>query len=357
MTYLIRLYWFFKEDIFAIPGRTVAFVFFSFLLVFPIFTTNDYLLRLVTFTLLFALFSASWDFLYGFTGQLNLGPALFWGVSAYTAALLNVHLGFPPWVTIPTGAFTAMIGGLVACLPALRLRGLFLGLVTLALPLILSAIIVSFPDFTGGDIGIYGVAPLLSGIIYNYYLIFLIVVGFLLLLWKLTDARSKIFRTGIMFIAIREDEISARRAGVNTTFYKAAAFAISAFSAGIAGSLYVHTIGIAGISTLELMFSFNAIVWSIFGGVSTIYGAVTGVFILYPLVDLLSAYPVGEQIRFVIQSLLLIFVLLFMPQGISTWVRDHIEEECPRCKLVNYTRRKYCRACNGLLHGEEGKRY
>lgn len=354
MIYLMKkLYFFFKEDIFRNPGRTIAFVFFLFLFILPIFMNNDYLMKLLTFTLLFALFSASWDFLYGFTGQLNLGHALFWGVSAYTAALLNVHLKLSPWATIPVGAFTAMVGGLIVCLPALRLRGLFLGLVTLALPLILSAVIISFPDITGGDIGIYGVAPLLSGMIYNYYLILVIVLILLLLLWKLTDTRSRIFRTGIMFLAIREDEISARRSGVNTTFYKAVAFAISAFTAGIAGSLYVHTIRIAGTSTLELMFSFNAIVWSILGGVGTIYGAVTGVFILYPLIELLGAYSIGEEIRFIIQSILLILILLFMPQGISTWVLDHIEEECPRCKLVNFYRRKYCRACNTPLHREK----
>jgi len=347
--------WWFKEDILEIPGRTIAFCFFSLLFVFPTITSNDYLLGIIIHSLLFALLAASWDFLYGFTGQLNLGPALFWGASAYTASLLSVHAKLCIWLTIPSGALAAATLGLITCLPALRLKGLFLGLVTLSLPLILTGFILAFPAVTGGDIGIFGVAPMSTNITYSYYVILVIVLIVLLCLWKLTDLKSKFVRTGIILRAIREDEIAARRAGINTTFYKMVAFAISGLASGIAGSCYAHTMRVVGTSTLALSFSFSVIVWSIFGGTGTIYGPVAGVFILYPLVEILSFSPLGEEFRVVIQCLVLMVVLLFMPQGIATWTRDQIEQDCPRCKLVNYRRRKYCRACNAYLHRDQGK--
>ncbi|MCL0102693.1 branched-chain amino acid ABC transporter permease, partial [Dehalococcoidia bacterium] len=144
-----------------------------------------------------------------------------------------------------------------------------------------------------------------------------------------------------------------RASGINTVRYKLMVFSISGFFAGVAGGLYVHYIRIAGPSILELFFSFQPIIWTIFGGIVTIYGAVAGVFILYPLVELVRLHPVGETYRFVLMVLILIVVLLFMPQGITRWVRDHIEEICPRCKLINIRTRRYCRACRAPLHAEK----
>jgi branched-chain amino acid transport system permease protein len=175
----------------------------------------------------------------------------------------------------------------------------------------------------------------------------------ILAMWKLADGRSKFVRTAIVLHAIREDEITARASGIHTVRYKLMAFGISGFFAGIAGGLYVHFMRVAGPSTLELFMSFQPIIWTIFGGIATIYGAVAGVFILYPLVEFLRLHPVGEIYRFVFMVLILIVVLLFMPQGITRWVRDHIEEICPRCKLINIRTRRYCRACRAPLHAEK----
>ena len=171
-------------------------------------------------------------------------------------------------------------------------------------------------------------------------------------MYKLTDTESKIVRMGVILHAIREDEIAARAIGINTTRYKLVAFAVSGSLAGIAGGLYVHFIKIAGISVFELFFSFQVILWSIFGGIRTIYGAVAGVYILFPMVQLLPLWEIGDKIRYVLFALTLVFTLLFMPEGLSTWVRDKIEVRCPRCKLINAMTRKKCRACGAGLHLE-----
>jgi len=343
----------FKGGILAIPGRVIALCFFICLFSVPLFTQDPYWLRILTLTTVFALFAASWDVLSGFTGQLNLGHALFFGVAAYTAALLNTHLAMPPWFTIPCGAFTAVVVGLIAGLPALRLRGFYLGLVTLTFPLILAGLLFVFPEFTGGELGISGINKLSSSRVGSYYIVTVVFTISIFIMWKFTDAKSKVFRTGVVLHAIREDEITARVSGISTTRYKLLAFGMSGFFAGIAGGLYVHFLRIAAPSTLDLFFSFQAILWTIFGGVCTIYGPVVGVFILVPLTEMMACTEWGGQLRFIVIALLLILTLLFMPEGITVWVLDKLEVKCPRCKVVNVFTRKKCRACRAVLRIEE----
>jgi branched-chain amino acid transport system permease protein len=350
--YLYLLYGWVRGEIFAIPGRVIALIFFICLLSAPLITQEPYYLRIIIFATLYALFAASWDLLAGFTGQLNLGHALFFGVAAYAAALFNKYLHLPPWMTIPVGAIAAVFVGLIVGIPALRLRGFYLALVTLSFPLILTGLIFMFPDFTGGEMGLSDIARLSSSGTLNYFIIVIVFAVSTLIMWKFTDAGSKILRTGVILHAIREDEIAARASGINTTGYKLLAFAVSGFFAGIAGGLYVHFIRVAGPSTLELFFSFQAILWTVFGGITTIYGAVAGAFILYPLVEIMSNYPWGEKVRFIFLAVTLICTLLFMPEGITVWVRDKIEVKCPRCKLTNIYMRTHCRACRASLRLE-----
>jgi branched-chain amino acid transport system permease protein len=348
--YLIWLYRWGQHEILAIPARVIALAFVLLLMAVPLITREPYLLRILTLAGIFAIYAASWDLLAGFTGQTNLGHALFFGVSVYTAALLNIHLRLPPWLSIPSGSLAAVLVGLIAGLPALRLRGFYLALVTLAFPIILQGIIFIFPELTGGELGLSGITPLPGSRVSHYYIVQLAMVCFVLVMVKFTDAGSKMVRTGVIFHAIREDEITARASGIDTTRYKLFAFAMSGLFAGVAGGLYAHYLRVAGPSTLELGFSFQAILWAIFGGITTIYGAVVGVYILYPLMEVLRLNPVGEKIQFVVFALVLISTLLFMPEGLARWVRDKLEVKCPRCKIVNGALRTSCRICRAPLY-------
>jgi branched-chain amino acid transport system permease protein len=278
---------------------------------------------------------------------------LFFGVAAYSSALLNKHFGLSHWVTIPIGSLASVLVGFIACIPALRLRGFYLGLVTLAFPVILSGIIFIFPDFTGGELGLYGLESLYGSKILQYYIVVLVMLCSVFIMNKLTSGRSKIVRIGVILHAIREDEITARASGIDTTKYKLIAFAISAGFAGIAGGLYAHYIRVAGPSTLDLFFSFQPIIWTIFGGATTIYGAVAGVFILYPLTEIACLNEVAERMRFVGLALILILTPLFMPEGITVWARDKIEVKCQRCKAINISMRRQCRVCRAPLHLEK----
>lgn len=343
----------FKREILVIPGKTIVIIFYIFLFLFPLITADHYVLHVLTTAAIFAIFATSWDLLAGYTGQINLGHALFFGVGAYTVALLNVNLNLPPWITIPIGSIVAVLVGLIAGIPALRLKGFYLALVTLAFPIILSGIILYFADITGGENGIPGVKALSSNSIFNYYIILLIMACSIFIMYKLIDAKSKFIRTGVILQAIRDDEISARTSGINTTKYKLLAFAFSGLFAGLAGSLYAVTMRVAGLSTMELSLTFQAILWTIFGGIGTIYGPVLGVYILFPLIEFLNLFPIVGEIRFILFALILIFVLLFMPEGIGPWVRDKIEINCPRCKVANIYKRRKCRICGATLHIEK----
>lgn len=346
---LSRLLKNFRYGVAPVPGRFMAVVFFIFLFIFPLITSARYPLHLLNLTAIFAMFAVSWDLLSGYTGQVNFGHALFFGAGGYASAMLSHHLGLQPWVTVPLGALIAALVGILTCLPALRLRPPYLSLLTMAFPLIVGQVIESVPkEIFGGRSGISGFPGLGSSPVGEYYIIVLVMTVSVLIMWKLTDAGSKYIRTGLIFHAIREDEIAARATGINTIRYKILAFSIGGFFAGLAGALHAHVFSAVGPAVFSMVKSFTIIIYVVFGGIVSIYGAVVGVYTLYPLVELLQTSPIYGY-RFIIMTGLVILVLMFMPEGVAVWIRDKIERECPRCKLTNVAWRKECRACGANL--------
>ena len=340
--YLRKLITIIKGEILVLPSRVVVAVFLLVLLGLPMITQDPYFLRILILTSIFAIFAASWDLLSGFTGQMNFGHALFFGVGAYGAAMLNLHLHLPPWGSIPLGALASVLAGLIIGIPCLRLRGTYLALTTLAFPIILMGIVFAVPEITGGELGISGLDRIVRSRVAQYYIAVVVMVVLVVVMWKITDSNI-----GIIFHAIREDEVAVRASGINTTRYKLMAFCLSGFFAGIAGGLYAHFMRIAGPSTLEVSLSFQVVIWSVFGGVVTIWGPVGAVFILFPLLEFFRFWP---ELRMLLFAVVILLILLFMPQGLLPWIRDKIENECPRCKIRNVAGRKTCRICAAAMH-------
>lgn len=341
----------FRWSVLPVPGRIIAIVFFVALFIFPLITTRDYYLYILTISNLLVIFAVSWDLLSGYSGQVNFGHALFFGVSAYSVALLNKYFGLQPWATIPIGTLVATGIGVLTCFPALRLRGPYLSLLTMAFPLMLMGLVMAFKEWTGGEFGIPGLPALAATKVGEYYICLVVMTVSVLIMWKLTDAGSKYVRTGLIFHAIREDEIAARASGINTINYKILAFVIGGFFAGLAGALYAHILGTVGLSTLSMVMSFRAIIYVVFGGIVSIYGAVVGVYTLQTLLQFLGVGGttfIGQN-QILIMAIIVILILLFMPEGVAVWVRDKIERECPRCKLSNAAWRRECRACSAPL--------
>ena len=339
--YLRKLYTVFKGEVLVLPSRIIVLLFVLVLLLLPLATQDPYLLRILILTSIFAIFAASWDLLSGFTGQMNFGHALFFGVGAYTAALLNLHAHLPPWGSVPLGALAAVLMGLIIGIPCLRLKGTYLALTTLAFPIILMGIVFAFPDVTGGELGVSGLDRLSGSRVTDYYITVLLMLALSTIMWKITDSH-----TGIIFHAIREDEVAVRTAGINTTRYKLLAFSLSGFFAGISGGLYAHYMRIAGPANLEVSMSFTVVIWAIFGGVVTIYGPIGAVFILFPMLEFLRFWPEYRMLMF---ALVILLILLYMPDGFFPWMRNKIEKECPRCKIRNMATRKACRICTAQL--------
>ena len=340
--YIRKFFKLLKTEVFVLPSRMIVLLFILGLLALPLITNDAYLLRILILASIFAIFAASWDLLSGFTGQMNFGHALFFGVGAYGAALLNLHLDFPPWASIPLGALGAVLAGLIVGIPCLRLRGTYLALTTLSFPIILMGIVFAIPEVTGGELGISGIDRLVRSRVGQYYIAVVVMVVLVVIMWKITDSNM-----GIIFHAIREDEVAVRASGINTTRYKLMAFCLSGFFAGMSGGLYAHFMRIAGPSTLEVSMSFQVVIWAVFGGVVTIWGPVGAVFILFPLLEFFRFWP---EFRMLLFAIVILLILLFMPQGLLPWIRDKIESECPRCKIRNVATRKNCRICDASMH-------
>ncbi len=330
-----------RTEVLVLPSRVLVVLFFLFMLLFPVITNDPYLLRILILASIFAILTASWDLLSGFTGQMNFGHALFFGVGAYTSAILNLNLGIPPLGSIPLGALAAVVAGLTIGIPCLRLRGTYLALTTLAFPIILMGVVFAIPDITGGELGISGIKSITSSRFNDYYVTAVLMLGLCTIMWKITDSN-----TGIIFHAIREDELAVRNAGINTTRYKLMAFCLSGLFAGIAGGLYAHFMRIAGPANLEVSMSFVVVIYAVFGGIVTIYGSVGAVFILVPLLELLHFWP---EFRMLMFAAVILLILLYMPEGLFPWLRDKVEKECPRCKVRSVATRNTCRICTAPL--------
>ena len=352
MRYWLRRLWSeLRNEVLVLPSRTLVLVWAVALLLLPWVYADPYLLRIVTLTCLFAIFAASWDLLAGYSGQVNFGHALFFGAGAYASALLSLKLGLSPWLTVWAGTAVATLFGLGAGYLCLRLRGSYLSLATLAFPLIATGLLFAFPGFSGGELGFSGLPRLANSLLGNYYIAVIAMLVLVFGLWLIADSKF-----GLVLHAIRDDELAARASGINTPRYKLAAFALSAFAAGLAGALLAHYMRVTGPFTLETALSFQVVIWGIFGGVATIYGPVAAVFVLYPLTEWFGGFQAFGERRLLFFAVIVLLVLLYMPRGLAPWVRDRIETLCPRCKQRNGAWRTHCRLCAAPLSATDRPR-
>jgi len=252
----------------------------------------------------------------GFAGMFDLGFAAFYAIGAYTYAFLasphfNIHLPF--WIVILiAGSLAALVGTLV-CIPVLKLRGDYLGIVTLGFGEIVRMLLMNLTKITNGSQGIIGLdKPTLFGIEFNkgthfYYLIFAVIVLLLFLLNRLIKSR-----TGRAWLAMREDEDVAQMSGINTSKYKLLAFAIGAFIGGLGGAIFSSWQGSIFPDNFNMNVSINILCLIILGGLGNQYGVILGAMALIALPDILRGF---SDYRMIIFGLLLIVMMILRPQG------------------------------------------
>ena len=269
-------------------------------------------LRTVIMAQYLAIFAMSWDILSGRTGYISFGHPFLIGIGAYTTAILSYRFGVPVELSIPAAVVVTMIGGTLFFLPALRIRGSYFALVTLAfMELMYQLTQVIRPDITGGTRGISGVETLTRGAVNGFYLSFALMFAVALGLWLLTRTR---LGTALSAIAMNEEAVTG--AGLNTTKLKLFAFMVSAFVAGLGGAFYVHYLGsIAPRALFDINFLFTIIVAALVGGASTIIGPMAGAFFLTFLLEYLRPVLPGAE-RYFIYGAIALVLYMWQPKGI-----------------------------------------
>lgn len=299
----------------------------AFLLVEPLVWNpyyNTFLFNTLILCFLFAYLSGAWNILAGFTGQTSFGHAAFFGIGAYTVAMLWTVLGVSPWIGMIIAATIAAFASLAVGLPSLRLKKSYFVMITLGFSEILRITFIQWHEFAGGAGGIaYHVIPYsLEAFQFNtdrtpyYYIMLAMLILSLLVVYKLR--RSK---WGYYFMAIREDEIATAASGINVIKYKLISCALSAILTALAGVFYVQFflfIDPDTVFSLDVMT--KIFLPTALGGLGTLMGPALGAFILIPLGEIVRIYfstTFGIQgLHLVVYGIVLILVATVMPKGL-----------------------------------------
>ncbi len=290
---------------------------------------GEYMLAQMTFILIYSIAGLGLMLLAGFTGQFSIGHAAFLGVGAYTQAVLT-GMGWPFPVAITVAAGLSAAVGVVVGLPALRVKGIYLGIATLSFGFIVEEVFARWESVTGGNAGKSVGSPDIFGWKADtgdsfYFLCLVITV--LCTLGVINLLRSS---TGRAFVAIRDSEISAQSMGINLAYYKTLSFAISAALAGVGGALYAHQIRFLSPDQFNIIQSIDLLLMVVIGGLGFVHGAFLGAIFLIGLPQGISAVKdflpdaIGQApgLKSVIYGAVLIAFVMFEPMGLyGRWLK------------------------------------
>ncbi len=288
---------------------------------------NDYYVDVLTLVGLYIVLALGLNIVVGMAGLLDLGYAAFYGLGAYTYALLSVHVHLPFWLGLPIGAAVASLFGILLGLVTLRLRGDYLAIVTLGFIQIVNLVMKNWDAVTNGPNGILGIgrpaigAFTFSRPIHFYYLILGIVVVTIFAIARLNHSRI-----GRAWIAIREDETAAAAMGVHPLRYKVLAFALGAGWAGIAGVFFAGKFGFISPESFTFFESVFVLSIVVLGGMGHIPGVIIGAVILVIAPELLRGFADYRMLAF---GAALVLMMIFRPQGLIPNPRRTIELTSP----------------------------
>jgi len=289
----------------------------------------EYLLSQLTFILIYGIVGLGLMLLAGFTGLFSIGHAAFFGVGAYAQAVLT-GMGWAFPFALAAGAVLSAAVGVIVGLPALRVKGIYLGIATLAFGFIVEEVFARWESVTGGNAGkTVGAATMFgwtadTGASFYYLCLALAVLA---TLGCLNLLRSP---TGRAFVAIRDSEVSAQSMGIHLARYKTLSFALSAALAGIGGALYAHQIRFLSPDQFDIIQSIDLLLMVVIGGLGSIHGAFLGAIFLIGLPQAISAVKdwlpesVGQApgLKAVVYGTVLVAFVLFEPLGLyGRWLK------------------------------------
>jgi branched-chain amino acid transport system permease protein len=292
------------------------------LVVIPALLTNDYYLNVLIFIGIHAIIAIGLDLLLGYTGQISLGHAAFFGLGAYITGVLSAKASWPPIA----GLIVALVGvGILAYIigiPTLKLHGHYLAMATLGFGIIVQIFFKELDFLTGGPSGLVGIEDMeIFGYEFDsdlkYY--YLVCVSLLLtLLLSINVVRS---RVGRALRAIHGSEVASSVLGVNVARYKVGIFVLSALYAAFAGWLYSHYMTFVSPSSFGFMFSIKLVTMVVIGSLGSIWGAIFGAALLTSMPEFLHVFENYETTVF---GFILVTVMIFMPKGLLRGVEDAI---------------------------------
>lgn len=289
----------------------------------PLVVTNQYYLGVLVVIVIHSIIVLGLDLLMGYTGQISLGHASFYGLGAYITGVLSAHWQWPPLaglaVALPVVAVIAWLIGM----PTLKLHGHYLAMATLGFGIIVFIFFNELGKFTGGPSGLTGIEEMnLFGLTFAsdrewYYLSTAFLLAVLLL--SINVVRS---RVGRALRAIHGSEAASGVLGVNISRYKVGIFVLSALYAALAGWLYAHYITFISPSSFTFMFSVKLVTMVVVGSLGSLWGAIFGAALLTSLPEILYVFHNYETLVF---GIILIVVMIFMPRGLLRGIDDLIK--------------------------------
>ncbi|TCT08527.1 branched-chain amino acid ABC transporter permease [Paralcaligenes ureilyticus] len=273
---------------------------------------SDVIIQFGISTLLLAVLAQGWNIIGGYTGYASFGNSVFYGLGAYGVGIAMVQWHLPFAVGMAFGVLLAVIFAVVLGLPVLRLRGHYFAIATLALALVMTAIVSNIP-LAGENIGL--VLPPLNNDRFFYELsLGLLIITTLTVYWL---AHS---RFGFGLIAIRENEEGAVVMGVNTTRYKVMAFALAGIFTALAGGIQAYWITFLDpVSAFDLGLNVKMIIMAVFGGPGTVLGPIIGSFILSAISEVLSSEV--TSVAGVFFGVVIVIAVVLMPRGLTDVIR------------------------------------
>lgn len=284
------------------------------------FILRDYYIDVMIMAGIYMLLALGLNIIVGLAGLLNLGFAAFYAIGAYTYALANTKLGLSFWISLPFSALLSAFFGFLLSIPALRLRGDYLAIVTLGFGEIVRLVLNNWDSLTNGPNGITGIEPPvffgipLERLNHYYYLIFILVVIAIIVI-----RRIECSKIGRAWVAIKENEVAASTLGINTTKYKIYAFTFGTFWAGIAGILFSAKMRFISPESFTFLESILILSMVILGGLGNTYGTVIGTLILVILPEFLRGV---QSYRMLLLGIGLVLLMIFRPQGILGKIKN-----------------------------------
>ncbi|MGE0314293.1 MAG: branched-chain amino acid ABC transporter permease [Lautropia sp.] len=281
--------------------------------------TDRYLQYVLNLVLVYVIIAIGLNLLLGYAGQFAFAHAALMGIGAYTAALLMYRLQLSFWIALPAAGVVATIIGSIGALPALRMKRVYLALVTLAFAELIQWVLIHWKGLTLGTDGVRVKSPSFFGVSLHgddriFYLLLVVTVVLYVIGKRVVESR-----VGRSLVAIRENEIVAQCNGIDIARTKGLVFALSAFYAGIGGALYAVTLGFIvpdAFGMFQLVVHFSIVV---IGGLISMYGSVLGAVLLTTLPELLRGFQSMQEIIF---GVLLMLFIIFMPSGLAGLARS-----------------------------------